>query len=73
MTNEEALRATIQQATDRIAEIGGYTDRRARDADRISRWTVMFAVGLAVVMISLIGTLIYQMAELSAAVNRLNP
>lgn len=46
-------------------------DTRARDADRISRWTVVIAVSITLAVFSAIAALIYQVADLSESVDTL--
>ena len=50
-----------------------YADRRARDTDRLSRWTVGIALAVAFALFGAIGTLTYQVAALAAQVGRLAP
>ncbi len=53
------------ERTERAADLA---DRRARDADRISRWTVGTALGIAAVILSALIALAFQVAGLSSQV-----
>ena len=55
--------AAHAQRADRAADLA---DRRARDADRIGRWTVGVALAVALAMFGGIGTMVYQVAELAS-------
>lgn len=58
-------------AAARAERAADFADRRARDADRIGRWTVNVAVAVAAALLSAIIALAYQVAGLSAAVEQL--
>ena len=60
----------MESQADRAAD---YADRRARDTDRIGRWTVGIALALAAAQLGALGALAFQVAALAAAVERLAP
>lgn len=55
----------------RIERSADLADRRARDADRISRWTVGVSMGVAAVILSAVFTLAWQVARLDGSVQAL--
>lgn len=66
-TTLEALEAFAVRV-ERAADLG---DRRARDADRISRWTVGIAFALSGAILSAVIALVYQVAALAGQVQAL--
>ena len=55
----------------RVERVADLTDRRARDADRISRWTVGIAFALSGAILSAVIALVHQVAALAGQVQAL--
>ena len=68
-----AQRHTVRaaEAAGRAEDAAGRADVRARDADRISRWTVGVAIAVAAVIVSAVIALAYRFAAVEAALERL--
>ena len=56
---------TLEAFAVRVQRAAELTDRRARDADRISRWTVGITFALGGAILSAIIALVYQVAALA--------